>query len=117
MDEQLWIASDDVGPMLAYHASSATDRKKRLLVAACARAAWSSLSAEGRQGIEVAERVSDGGGTMAELQTCRTATQQHIAQSVDILAIRGEYLAWMVAWFSLGALEGGGGGFSVLELE
>src|SRR5262245_47064577 len=61
MTESEWLSATDPGAMLAHVLDTASPRKLRLFVCACARQLWDQFRDErSRRGIEVSERFADG---------------------------------------------------------
>ncbi len=76
MTEAEWLTSSDL-PHLITRLRSGSARKLRLFACACAWRAWQvSRDGEGREAIELAERVADGNGTAAELARVHNATRR-----------------------------------------
>jgi hypothetical protein len=79
VDEQDWLTGADPEEMLEclQHSGRASDRKMRLLAAACCRSLEDWFSDErGRQAVEVTERLADGGVTKAALKRTRQAVRR-----------------------------------------
>jgi hypothetical protein len=69
MTESEWNECADPQKMLEFLRGKASDRKCRLFLVSCARAAWSSIADEEcRKGIETAERYADGLVTETQLR-------------------------------------------------
>jgi hypothetical protein len=79
MDEQQWLMSSDLRPLLYHleqHGESAgragVDRKFRLFAVACCRRIWHSLSGDGeREAVLLSERYADGQCSAKALETAR----------------------------------------------
>jgi hypothetical protein len=70
MDEQEWLSCTDPAAMLEFLRGKASDRKLRLFAVACSRQhGWRMRQAPFQDAVEVAERIADGNGTLAELET------------------------------------------------
>lgn len=75
MTEAEWLASEDVGPMLAFLGDKVSGRAMRLFACACYRAAWQTLPyGADRVAAEVAERHADGLATDDELKRAFVAS-------------------------------------------
>jgi hypothetical protein len=76
MGEADWNGCTDPDQMLALLRGSASERKLRLLAAACCRRAWHLLLDERvRRAVEVAERYADGAATREELAAAHEAAE------------------------------------------
>jgi hypothetical protein len=76
MTEAEWLTSDDPQSMLWSLQGRASERKLRLFAAACCRKVAHMLTAEGQEGIELAERVAEGMASSAERKKGRAKTLQ-----------------------------------------
>jgi hypothetical protein len=80
--EAEWLAATNPGPMLGFLGDRASERKLRLLAAACCRRIWHLLIDErSRNAVAVAERFADGLATEAELASANLAARA----AIDVL--------------------------------
>ncbi len=77
--EEEWHHCDSPQPLLTYVGTTASNRKFRLIAAACARRIWSHLPDASRQSVEVAEHLADGQAGEAE----RVAAEEAADAVVD----------------------------------
>lgn len=66
--EAEWLVATDTSRMLRHLRRRASDRKRRLFIAACCRRIWDLLDEDGRGAVEVAERYADGAATDRDRQ-------------------------------------------------
>jgi hypothetical protein len=66
MTEAEWLAGTDPMPMLKFVCGKVSGRKLRLFAVACCRQVAHMLTAEAREGVELAERVAEGVADSAE---------------------------------------------------
>jgi len=68
MDAARWLACTDPMPMLEFLCSKVSGRKLRLFAVACCRRVSHMLTAEAREGVELAEHVAEG---LADSTECK----------------------------------------------
>jgi hypothetical protein len=90
MTEQEWLASDDPQPMLAFLQESKmlTDRKARLVAAACCRRIWADVTDErSRRAVEASELYADGEVSRLRLDEAEVEAEQARAWAADSRAM------------------------------
>jgi hypothetical protein len=73
MTEEVWLQGDQAETMLRFVGDRVSERKRRLVCAACCRHLWDLLPDQARQTLLVAERFADEQASSGELTTAREA--------------------------------------------
>jgi hypothetical protein len=82
-----WDGPTDLGGMVEFAQGRASERQLRLFLCACARRAWSRLSAERRKGVATSERYADGLAGDRDLAAARRAIPGVGRRSLDLAAL------------------------------